>query len=103
MARRIVEKSLSAIGGILLAGRIIIKDFKSDRRVTLARCKAEKRRITLSGIVAGIASIRWRINGPSRGRDRERDEREQRDRKIDNICSGGVMVVCFHRLVVSSG
>ena len=65
------------------AACVVIERIGAQCGVLRAACEAKERISTFGGVVAGIASVRWWVNGSSRRRkrkacrrERERDEKE---------------------------
>src|SRR5204862_3536541 len=92
----VARECCSADRRVFLARCVPVKRSESDRRVVGSDCQAEERIITLSRVLAGIASVRWWINGPDGGRERKAAERERCERGIGHIH------YCFHVFFLSS-
>ena len=58
----VLLKSAPTPMAVLLLPVVLLKSAKTDGRVEVAGCEAKERIITLSGVVVGIASVRWRGN-----------------------------------------
>jgi hypothetical protein len=81
----VAKECFKPVGRVALAGCVAKERIKTDGRVIGAACEVVERTVTLSGAVAGIASVRcwgwqlrstrWRKRKPGHG-DGEWDEKE---------------------------
>src|SRR5439155_27218095 len=55
-------------GRVVEPGGVEKEGLIACRRVVDAACEAKARILTLSGVIAGIASVRWRVNRSDRWR-----------------------------------
>jgi hypothetical protein len=70
----VINERALPVRRVVVPGRVGLECKTTRDRVTVAGCKAEKRIITLSSVVAGVASVRWRVNRSRRWRNRKQAE-----------------------------
>src|SRR6266550_2075475 len=76
VAASVLRERDSAGGGVIVAGSVAIERLLAGGRVANARRKTEKRVITFSRVLIGIASVRWWVDRASRRRERKAREDE---------------------------
>jgi hypothetical protein len=79
-----------------VAGSVVSERIETDGRVFVAGCEAKERKITLSGVEVGIASVRRWINRPNCRRECEAGKRELCERGISNIRYSFHGFISFH-------
>src|SRR5438128_4223425 len=77
----LLKSAKAPVAVLLLPVIMAVERLKPDGRVFFGRvfatgCETEERVVTLSGVLVGIASVRWWINRSSRGRERKTNERQ---------------------------
>src|SRR6476660_3275613 len=102
VALRTVSERLKTDGCVVVNVGTAIKRLKSDGSVFDASCKTKECVFTLSGVLIGIAAVRWRDNCLRILQKRKACECEQREPEISNIryCFHGFyFLFCFFSVV----
>jgi len=77
----IAKERLKTVGRVCPAGGIAKERLKTGRRVGVAGSETEERIVTLGGVSAGIASVRWWKNCSSHRHERKINERQRHEQK----------------------